>query len=64
MADASWRQPAADEPFHSFPRDASPLASACERLVPELAHGETKVSERIPITRHSVVAEMPAHDGQ
>jgi len=58
MVDVGRRQPAADEPFHSFPRDASPLTPACEHAVPELAHGEPKVSERIPIARHSVVPEM------
>src|SRR5216684_7216764 len=53
----------ADEPFHAFPRDASSLAPACEHAVPELAHGETKVSEGVPITRDAEVANMPAHHG-
>jgi len=57
-----WRQPAADEPCHSFPRDASLLASSPKHVVPGLAHGEAKVGEGAPITRHSVVADMPAHD--
>ncbi len=63
MADAGRRQPAVDEPFHSFPTDASSLASTCEHVMPELAHRETKVSESIPIARYSVVSDVPAHHG-
>src|SRR4029077_17463115 len=61
MADAGRRQPAVDEPCHSFPRDASSLAPSSQYLVPELAHGETKVSESVPIAWHSVVSDVPAH---
>lgn len=63
MADAGRRQPAVDEPCHSFPRDASSLAPSSQYLVPELAHGKTKVSESIPIARYSVVSNVPAHHG-
>ena len=33
----------ADEPCHSFPRDASLLASSPKHVVPGLAHGEAKI---------------------
>src|SRR5258708_33938148 len=58
MADAGRRQPAVDGPFHSFPTDASSLAPASQYLVPELAHGKTKVTEGLPIARHSVDSEV------
>jgi hypothetical protein len=51
----------ADEPCHSFPRDASLLASSPKHVVPGLAHGEAKVSESVPIARHSVVPDVSAH---
>src|SRR5580704_6343646 len=60
VADAGRRQPVADEPFHTFPRDASSLTPVCEHAVPEPAHGETKVSEGVPITRDAEVTDMPA----
>ncbi len=62
MADMGWRQPAANEPFHSLPGNTAFLAPSSEYLVPELSHGEAKVGEGVPIARHSVVADMPAHD--
>ena len=63
MADAGRRQPAADEPLHSLPRDAALLASASEDAMPEVAHGEAKVSQGVPVARYSVVSEVPAHNG-
>lgn len=62
MADMGWREPAAKESFHSLPGNTAFLAPSSEYLVPELSHGEAKVGEGVPITRHSVVADMPAHD--
>ena len=64
MADMGRRQPAADEPLHSLPQNATVLASPtqdvrCQRL----AHRETKVGQSIPVPRHSEVSEMPAHHG-
>src|SRR5271156_4199889 len=63
MADMGRRQPAADEPLHSFPQDATFLAPSSEDVVPEVAHGETKVSQSVPVARHSEVSDMPAHHG-
>ena len=63
MADMGRRQPAIDEPLHSFPLDATMLASSAQGMMPEVAHGETKVSEGVPITRDAEVANMPAHHG-
>ena len=63
MADAGRRQPAVDKPFHPLPRDTSSLAPSSQYLVPELAHGKTKVSESVPIARYSVVSDVPAHHG-
>ena len=60
MADAGRRQPALDEPFHSLPRDASLLAPSSEDVVPEVAHGEAKVGQGVPVARNSEVSEMPA----
>src|SRR5208282_4998139 len=57
------RQPAADEPLHSFPQDATFLAPSSEDVVPEVAHGETKVSQSVPVARHSEVSDVPAHHG-
>jgi hypothetical protein len=57
------RQPAADEPFHSFPLDATMLASSAQRSMPEVAHGEAKVGQSMPVARHSEVSDMPAHNG-
>src|SRR5271155_5800751 len=63
MADMGRRQPAADEPLHSFPMKATFLAPSSEDVVPEIAHSETKVSQSVPVTRHSEVSDMPAHLG-
>jgi hypothetical protein len=63
MADAGRRQPAVDEPCHPLPLDTSSLAPSSQYLVPELAHGKTKVSESVPIARYSVVSDVPAHHG-
>ncbi len=54
------RQPVADEPCHSLPRDASLLASSPKHVVPGLANSEAKVGERVPIARHSVVPDVSA----
>jgi len=62
MADMGRRQPAADEPLHSFPQNATFLAPASQDVVPEVAHGETKVSQSMPIPRYSEVTEMPTHN--
>ncbi len=57
------RQPAADEPVHSLPQNATMLASSAQRSMPEVAHGETKVGQGMPVARHSEVSDMPAHNG-
>jgi hypothetical protein len=57
------RQPATDEPLHSFPLDATMLASSAQGMMPEVAHGETKVSHGRSVTRYSEITEMPAHKG-
>jgi hypothetical protein len=62
MVNAGRRQPAVNQPLHSLPGDASSLAPSSEDVVPELAHGEAKVSQRIPIGRNSVVSDVPAHN--
>jgi len=63
MADTGRRQPAADEPVHSFPQNATMLASSAQRSMPEVAHGEAKVGQSMPVARHSEVSDMPAHNG-
>ena len=57
------RQPATDQPFHSLPLDATMLASSAQGMMPEVAHGETKVSHGMTVTRYSEITEMPAHNG-
>ena len=57
-----WGQPAANESFHSLPGNTACLAPSSEYLVPELSHGEAKVGEGVPIARHSVIPDVPAHD--
>ena len=63
MADTGRWKPTADEPFHSLPLDATMLASSTERSMPEIAHGETKVSHGMAVTRYSEITKMPAHNG-
>ena len=63
MADAGRGQIRGDEPLHSLPRDAALLASASEDAMPEVAHGEAKVGQGVPVSRNSEVSEMPAHNG-
>jgi hypothetical protein len=63
MADTGRRKPTADEPLHSLPLDATVLASSAQGMMPEVAHGETKVSHGMPVTRYSEITEMPAHNG-
>ncbi len=63
MADTGRRQPAADEPVHSLPQNATMLASSTQRSMPEVAYGETKVGQGVPVARHSKVSDMPAHHG-
>jgi hypothetical protein len=58
-----WRQPAADEPCHSVPLDATMLASSAQGMMPEVAHGETKVGHGMTVPRNSEVTKMPAHHG-
>src|ERR1019366_10453946 len=53
MADTGRRQPAADEPVHSLPQNATMLASSTQRAMPEVAYGETKVGQGVPVARHS-----------
>jgi len=57
------RKPFADEPFHSFPLDATMLASPAQSAMPEVAHGVTKMGQSMPVARHSEVSDMPAHNG-
>src|SRR5579875_1174265 len=61
MGDMGRRQPAVNESFGSLPGDATFLAPSSEYLVPELSHGKPKVGERVPITRYSVIPDVPAH---
>jgi hypothetical protein len=63
MADTGRRQPAADEPVHSFPQNATMLASSAQRSMPEVAHGETKMGHGMTVTRYSEITKMPAHNG-
>src|SRR5208282_2155930 len=63
MADTGRRQPAADEPLHSLPQYATFLAPSSQDVVPEVAHGETKMSQSISVARYSEVTEMPTHHG-
>ena len=63
MADMGGRKPALDEPFHPFPWDASLLASPSKDVMPEVAHPETEVGQGVPVSRHSKVSDMPAHNG-
>jgi len=55
------RKPFADESLHSFPPDTTMLASPTKSAMPEVAHGETKVIQCMPIARNSEVTEMPSH---
>ena len=52
-----------DEPLHSLPLDATMLASPAQGMVPEVAHGETKVSHGMTVTRYAEITEMSAHNG-
>ena len=63
MADAGRRQPAADEPWHSLPQNATFLAPSSQDFVPEVAHGETKMSQSMSVARYSEVTEMPTYNG-
>ena len=63
MADMGRWQPAADQPLHSFPQNATFLAPSSQDVVPEVAHGETKVSQSMSVARYSEVTEMPTHNG-
>ncbi len=63
MADMGRWQPAADEPVHSLPQNATMLASSAQRAMPEVAHGETKVGHGMTVTRYSEITKMPAHNG-
>jgi hypothetical protein len=50
MVDVGRRQPAGDQPFHSFPVNGSVLASSLKNTMPVRAHGKTKVGQCITIT--------------
>ncbi len=63
MADVGRRQPFADESLHSSPQNTTMLAAPAKSPMPEVAHGETKVSQSVPVARHSEVSDMPAHHG-
>ena len=63
MADTGRRKPTTDEPFHSLPLDATMLASPAQSAMPEVAHGETKMSHGMTVTRYSEITKMPAHNG-
>jgi hypothetical protein len=39
------------------------LASSAQRSMPEVAHGETKVSQSMSVARNSEVSDMPTHHG-
>ena len=62
MADMGRRQPAADEPLHTHPLDASLLAPSFESMVPEVTDREAEVSQSIPVARYSEVSDMPTHN--
>ena len=49
MADAGRRQIRGDEPLHSLPLDATMLASPAQSAMPEVAHGEAKVGQGVPV---------------
>jgi hypothetical protein len=55
------RKPFADESLHSSPQNSTMLASPTKSAMPEVAHGETKVIQSMPIARNSEVTEMPRH---
>ncbi len=61
MVDMGRRKPAADEPLHPLPRHVPLLTSPRESAMPEIAHGETKMGQSMPVVRHSQVSDMPAH---
>jgi hypothetical protein len=56
MADAGRRQIRGDEPLHSLPLDATMLASPAQSAMPEVAHGEAKVGQGVPVARNSEVS--------
>ena len=49
MADMGRRKPFADESLHSSPQNSTMLASPTKSAMPEVAHGETKVIQCMPI---------------
>ena len=55
-------QPATDESLHSLPQNPTMLAASAKRAMPEVAHGETKVIQSMPIPRNSEVLEVPSHN--
>ena len=63
MADMGRRQPAADEPLHTLPLDATLLAPSFESMVPEVTDREAEVGQCVPVARHSEVSDMPTHNG-
>jgi hypothetical protein len=56
MADAGRRKIRGDEPLHSLPLDATMLASPAQSTMPEVAHGEAKVGQGVPVARNSEVS--------
>ena len=63
MADAGRREPAADEPLHPIPGQSSLLAAPAKDAMPVVTDREAEVGQGVPVARHSVVADVPAHDG-
>jgi hypothetical protein len=58
MADASGRQIAMDQPFHSFPENSPLLAAMTERAMPKAGDLETEQQQGRSIHRHTVVLEV------
>ena len=58
MANASGRQVALDQPFHSFPKDSPLLAATAERAMPEAGDLETEPQQGSSIHGHTVVLEV------
>jgi hypothetical protein len=63
MADMGRRKPSPDEPLHSLPLHAPFLTSPFKSAMPEVADREAEVGQSVPVSRHSEVSDMPAHNG-
>ena len=53
-------QPSVDDFIHLFPPGGRLVAAAIERRLPELAHPSVEAQHRGQVTRHRVVAVIPA----